>query len=154
MINMQMSAKNRINRLGWIAGVGKFRQERLVQFVPGRPRCRLSGADAGVDDNAALGAFHDERLSDTDKTAVFGSEMRAKPSLLQHFLLRKVSKDEVGVPNIVQFNNARNLDIADIPRGRGHSRLLLFVNNVIPRDTGHLVVYWTALQTCCPPLIC
>ena len=80
MIDVEMRAQHRVDRLARIAGGGEIGQERSLQVVPGRDApVLLVVAEAGVDDDAPVRRLDHQRVDAHLEAAALVGEMRLQP---------------------------------------------------------------------------
>jgi hypothetical protein len=116
MVDMQMRAQHRVDRLARIAGGGKVGEERALQIVPGWDTAALLVvAEAGIDDNAALRRLDDERMDAHLQPAAFIGKMRLKPFDRQDLLIGRLRQDEPAAAGDLQLDDLGHRDLADPP---------------------------------------
>jgi hypothetical protein len=79
MIDMQMRAKYRVDRVGGKAGLAHVLQERALQLIPGRMPSLLVVANAGVDHDAPASGLDDEAVNRQQQAILLVSEVRLEP---------------------------------------------------------------------------
>ncbi len=80
MVDMQMRAQHGVDAVGGKTGRGQLLQERIAAVVPGRHvAALLVVAEPGVDDDAVLRRFHQQRMDRHFQAAVLIGEMRDQP---------------------------------------------------------------------------
>ncbi len=77
MVDMQMGAQHRVDRLAREPGRRQVGEKRPLEVVPGRDAAvLLVVAEAGIDDDAALGGLDDKRVDAHLQPAALVGEMR------------------------------------------------------------------------------
>ena len=75
--------------------VGEVGEERPLQVVPGRDAAvLLVVAEAGIDDDAAVRGFDDQRVDAHLEPAALVGEMRLQPADRQDLLVGRLRQDE------------------------------------------------------------
>ena len=77
MVDMEMRAQHRVDRFARKAGGREVGEERPLEIVPGRDAAvLLVVAEAGIDDDAAVRGFDDERVNAHFEAPALVGEMR------------------------------------------------------------------------------
>ena len=116
MVDMQMRAQHGVDRLARIPGGGKIGEERPLQIVPGRDAPPLFVvAEAGIDDNAALRRFDDQRVNAHLEAAALVGEMRLQPFDRQDLLIGRLRQDEAAAAGHLHLDDLCHRYLADSP---------------------------------------
>src|SRR6516165_1295770 len=121
MIDMEMGADHRVDRLARIAGSGEISQKARLQFVPGRDAAVfLVVAKTGVDDETAaprlapLG-LHDKGVdAHLQPTALVG-KVELQPADRQYFFISRLRQDEPAAAGDFELDDLGDRDLADAP---------------------------------------
>ena len=116
MIDMEVRAQHRVDRLARIAGGGEVGEERALQIVPRRDATALLVvAEAGIDDDSALRRFDDQRMDAHLQPAALVGEMRLQPADRQDLLIGRLRQDEAAAAGDLELDELGHGDLADPP---------------------------------------
>ena len=116
MIDMQMRAQHRVDRLAREARSREIGEKRPLQIVPGRDAAALLVvAEAGIDDDAPLRRLDDQRVNAHLEPPALVGEMRLQPGDRQHRLIGGLRQDEAAAARHLQLDDLGDRHVADPP---------------------------------------
>ena len=116
VIDVQVRAQHRVDRLAGKAGRGQVLEEAPLPVVPGRdPPILLVVAEAGIDDDPPSRRLDDERVDAHLEPPFLVGEVRDQPGDGQYGLARRLRQDEPAAARRLELDDLRNGDVADLP---------------------------------------
>ena len=119
MIDMQMRAQHRVDRVARETGGGEIGKKRPLEIVPGRDAAALLVvAEAGIDDDAPLRRLDDQRMDAHLEPPALVGEMRLQPADRQHLLIGGLRQDKAAAAGHLQLDDFGDRHVADLPLHR------------------------------------
>src|SRR5215472_14263838 len=116
MIDVEMGADHRVDRLACIVGGCEIREKARLQLVPGRNSpVLLVVAQTGVNDDAAAWRFENERVNAHTEAATLVGEIGLKPGDPQYILIGRLGQNEPAPAGDFELDDLGDRDLADPP---------------------------------------
>src|SRR6266550_3133667 len=121
VIDVEMRADHRVDRLARMAGGGEIREKPRLELVPGRyPPVLLVVAETGIDDYAAAPRLATLGLDDKSMDAhleppALVGEVGLQPADRQHRLIARLRQDEPAAAGDLELDDLADRDLADPP---------------------------------------
>ena len=124
VVDVQVRAQHRIDRLARESGRGQVFEEPPLPVVPGRDTpVLLVVAEAGVDDDAPPGRLDHEGVDAHLEAAFRVGEVRHQPGDGQDGLARRLGQDEPAAARRLELDDLGYGDFADLPLHRPAPKL-------------------------------
>jgi len=116
MVNVQMRAKDRIDRPPRKSGIRQIFEKTPLSVVPSRDFSTLLViAQARINQDVPTGRFDKKRMNAHPQTAILISEVRAEPRDLLNSFTICLRQDKTAAARRLQFNNFRDGHITYLP---------------------------------------